>query len=59
MDKIKSYLHQSKIEIGNVIFPTKEQVRNAFITVIIVVSVVSGFLALIDLLMSISISKIV
>lgn len=59
MEKIRSYLHQSKIEIGNVIFPTKEQVRNAFITVIVVVSVISGFLALIDLLMSVSISKIV
>lgn len=59
MEKIKSYLHQSRIEIGNVIFPTKEQIRNAFITVIMVVTVVSGFLALIDLLMSVFISKVV
>ncbi|CZE47412.1 preprotein translocase subunit SecE [Campylobacter geochelonis] len=58
MEKFKSYLQQSKIEIGKVIFPTKEQVRNAFITVLIVVTVVSLFLALVDLLMSFTISKI-
>lgn len=49
----------SKIELGKVIFPTKEQIRNAFITVLAVVTVVSLFLALVDLIMSFTISKLV
>lgn len=49
----------SKAELGKVIFPTKEQMRNAFIAVIVVVAAVSLFLALVDLIMSFSISKLV
>ena len=49
----------SKAELSKVIFPMKEQVRNAYITVFIVVSVVTLFLALIDWIMSSSISLIV
>ena len=49
----------SKAELGKVIFPMKEQVRNAYITVFIVVSVITLFLALIDWIMSLSISLIV
>ncbi|AKT91126.1 preprotein translocase SecYEG, SecE subunit [Campylobacter ureolyticus RIGS 9880] len=59
MEKIKSYIYQSKIELDKVIFPTKEQIRNAFVMVIIVVFAVSVFLALVDLIMSFTISKIV
>ena len=59
MEKLISYFKLSKIELGKVIFPTKEQVRNAFIAVFSVVAIVSLFLALIDLLMSFSISKFV
>ncbi len=49
----------AKGELDKVIFPTKEQVRNAFITVFLVVTVISLFLALVDLVMSFSISKLV
>jgi len=45
-------IYQSaKSEINKVIFPTKPQVKQAFIAVIIVVTVISIFLALVDLLM--------
>ena len=53
------YIRMSKAEIGKVIFPMKEQVRNAYITVFIVVSVITLFLALIDWIMGSSISLIV
>lgn len=59
MEKIINYLKLSKLEILKVIFPTKEQVRNAFITVFIVVTVVSLFLALVDAIMSFSLSKLI
>ena len=58
MEKLISYLRFSQVELGKVIFPTKEQMRNAFIAVIVVVAVVSLFLALVDLLMSFGISTI-
>ncbi|MBN7288792.1 MULTISPECIES: preprotein translocase subunit SecE [Campylobacter] len=59
MEKLINYIKLSKLEIMKVIFPTKEQVRNAFITVFIVVTVVSLFLALVDAIMSFSLSKII
>lgn len=59
MEKLISYFNMSKAELGKVIFPTKEQMRNAFIAVIVVVAAVSLFLALVDLIMSFSISKLV
>jgi preprotein translocase subunit SecE len=52
------YFRNSKIELGKVIFPTKPQVRQAFIAVVIVVTFVSLFLALVDLIMSSSLSAI-
>jgi preprotein translocase subunit SecE len=52
MEKFISYIKNSKNELGKVIFPIKEQVRNAFISVFIVVTIVSLFLALIDIIMS-------
>ena len=42
-----------------VIFPAKEQIRNAFIAVFIVVAVVSLFLALVDVIMSFVLSKVI
>ncbi len=59
MDKILSYIKQSRAELTKVIFPTKEQVRNAFVSVVVVVTVVALFLALIDLIMSFTLSTIV
>jgi len=58
MSKLLESIRSAKIEIKKVIFPTKDQVRNAFISVIIVVTVVSLFLALIDGIMSFSLSNI-
>ncbi len=49
----------SKAELGKVIFPLKEQVRNAYITVFIVVSVITAFLALIDWVMGSGIGFVV
>ncbi len=58
MNKLLSIYQNAKLELNKVIFPTKEQVRNAFISVFIVVTVVSLFLALIDAIMSFSLSTI-
>lgn len=58
MEKIRDYYRLSKTELGKVIFPTKEQVRSAFITVVVVVAVVSIFLAIVDFIMSTIISNI-
>jgi len=58
MEKLIDYIRQSRAELTKVIFPTKEQVRNAFVSVIVVVTVVALFLALIDLIMSFTLSNI-
>jgi len=58
MQKLLDYIHHSRAELTKVIFPTKEQIRNAFVSVFIVVTVVSLFLALIDAIMSFSLSSI-
>jgi len=58
MQKLLSYISDSRAELMKVIFPTKEQIRNAFVSVFIVVTVVSLFLALIDAIMSFSLSSI-
>ena len=52
MDKLLKYIDQAKIELSKVIFPTKEQVKNAYIAVFLVVLVISLFLALVDVTMS-------
>lgn len=59
MEKLTTYFKLSKTELAKVIFPLKEQVRNAYITVFVVVTVVSLFLAFIDLLMSFTLSKLI
>ena len=59
MEKFINYIKLSKLEIMKVIFPTKEQIRNAFIAVFIVVAVVSLFLALVDVIMSFVIYKVI
>ncbi len=58
MEKLINYVKFSRAELTKVIFPTKEQVRNAFISVVVVVTVVALFLALVDLLMSFTLSTI-
>ncbi len=52
MEKLIDYVNHAKIELSKVIFPTKLQVRQAFFAVVVVVTVVSLFLALVDLIMS-------
>lgn len=52
MEKLKYYFEESKKELRKVIFPTKEQIKYAFLTVLGVVTVISLFLALIDALMA-------
>lgn len=59
MEKLVIYFKLSKAELRKVIFPLKEQVKNAYITVFIVVTVVSLFLALVDWIMSSIVSSIV
>ncbi|SFV74664.1 Preprotein translocase subunit SecE (TC 3.A.5.1.1) [hydrothermal vent metagenome] len=49
---LNTYFKNAKLELTKVIFPTKGQVKQAYIAVIIVVSVIAGFLALVDLFMS-------
>ena len=57
MQKLLQYIRESRAELTKVIFPTKEQIRNAFVSVFIVVTVISLFLALIDAIMSLSLSS--
>jgi len=55
---LSKHIHNAKLELSKVIFPTKGQVKQAYIAVIIVVTVVAAFLALVDLLMSSIMSSI-
>ena len=52
MSKIIDFVKSSKLELNKVIFPTKLQVKQAFIAVVIVVAVIAAFIALVDMLMS-------
>ena len=58
LNKFKQYYKQVRDELHKVIFPIKEQVRSAYLSVFIVVTVISLFLALIDSIMSVSLSSI-
>ena len=58
MNKLKTYYKNAKEELYKVIFPIKEQIRSAYLSVFIVVTVISLFLALIDAIMSVSLSSI-
>ena len=58
MKKLITYYRLSKEELSKVIFPTKEQVRNAFIAVIVVVTVLALFLALVDFILGSFVSGI-
>ncbi|MEA3290210.1 MAG: preprotein translocase subunit SecE [Campylobacterota bacterium] len=58
MNKLSLYYKQAKDELHKVIFPIKEQVKSAYLSVFVVVTVISLFLALIDALMSVSLSSV-
>lgn len=49
---IGTHIRNARSELSKVIFPTKGQVKQAYISVIIVVAVIAAFLALVDLAMS-------
>ncbi|MDQ7045087.1 MAG: preprotein translocase subunit SecE [Sulfurimonas sp.] len=49
---INTHIRNAKAELTKVIFPTKGQVKQAYIAVMIVVAVIAAFLALVDLFMS-------
>jgi len=51
MGKLTSYFANVKEEIQKVIFPTKVQIRQAFIAVFLVVIIITAFLSLVDLVM--------
>ncbi len=57
MEKLIQFIKDAKVELDKVIFPTKIQVRQAFVAVIMVVTVISIFLALVDMLMSAIVSS--
>jgi len=55
MDKIKTfieYVKEAKEELDKVIFPTKIEVKQSFISVTVMVTVITLFLSLVDLIMS-------
>jgi len=47
-----THIRNARLELSKVIFPTKGQVKQAYISVVIVVTVIAAFLALVDLVMS-------
>jgi len=57
MEKFLEYFKASKLELEKVIFPTKEQIRQAFIAVFIVVTIIALFLAFVDFIMSLVVSS--
>ncbi|MRI82883.1 MAG: preprotein translocase subunit SecE [Nitratiruptor sp.] len=59
MEQIINYIREARLELQKVIFPTKEQVKNAYIAVFLVVTVVALFLALVDGTMSFILSHII
>jgi len=55
MNKIKAfieYVKEAKQELDKVIFPTPLEVKQSFISVTVMVTVIALFLGLIDLIMS-------
>ena len=57
-NSLNNYIQNAKMELAKVIFPTKPQVRQAFIAVLVVVTFVVLFLALVDFIMSSTVSAI-
>jgi preprotein translocase subunit SecE len=46
------YIKEAKAELDKVIFPTANEVKQGFISVVVIVSVVTLFLSFVDLVMS-------
>jgi preprotein translocase subunit SecE len=49
---LNHYIKEAKIELDKVIFPTPNEVKQSFISVIAVVTVITAFLGIVDLIMS-------
>lgn len=58
MKKLFVFYRMAREELDKVIFPTKEQIRNASISVLVVVTVIALFLALVDLILGAIVSSI-
>ncbi|WP_345980368.1 preprotein translocase subunit SecE [Sulfurimonas sp. HSL3-2] len=58
MKSLNSYIRDAKLELSKVIFPNKMQVKQAYISVVIVVTFISLFLALVDFIMSSTVSAL-
>ncbi len=58
MKKLTTALRLAKDELDKVIFPTKEQIRSAHISILSVVTVVTLFLALVNLILDAIVSSI-
>lgn len=58
MKKLTMALRLAKDELDKVIFPTKEQIRSAHISILSVVTVVTLFLALVNLILDAIVSSI-
>ena len=52
IDNLINYIKEAKIELEKVIFPTKTEVKQSFISVTVMVTVIALFLSLIDLIMN-------
>ena len=59
LKEFRNYIIESKIELDKVIFPLSVQVRNAFFSVVAVVTAISIFLAIVDFVISFFVSKVV
>lgn len=53
-----THFRNARLELSKVIFPTKGQVKQAYVSVLIVVTAIAAFLALVDLAMSSIVSAI-
>lgn len=58
MKNLNSYIRDAKLELSKVIFPNKMQVKQAYISVVIVVTFIALFLALVDFIMSSTVSAL-
>jgi len=52
INNLINYIKEAKIELEKVIFPTKTEVKQSFISVTVMVTVIALFLSLIDLIMN-------
>ncbi|WQU59087.1 preprotein translocase subunit SecE [Helicobacter pylori] len=58
MDKWLMQYKLAREELSKVIFPIKEQIRNALVSVLVVVSAIALFLALLDFFLGAFVSSV-